>query len=68
MSRTYQNSLAIYNSLPSGTQPAYFELVHHAVSASYNLNNMYITVGKNNLYASQWRVSSNDLADQARSH
>ncbi|KAG8873762.1 hypothetical protein FRB97_006445 [Tulasnella sp. 331] len=62
---TYQASLAIYNSLPSATQPAYFELVHHAAWASYNLNAMYITVGKNNLFSSQWRVSTNDLADQA---
>ncbi|KAG9028880.1 hypothetical protein FRB95_005930 [Tulasnella sp. JGI-2019a] len=62
---TYAASLAIYNSLPSSTQPAYFELVHHAVWASYNVNKMYISVGKNNLFASQWRISTNDLADQA---
>lgn len=62
---TYDTSTSIYNSLPSAAKSAYFELVHHAVSASYNLAQLYVTVGKNNLFASQARISTNDLADQA---
>ncbi|KAG8908462.1 hypothetical protein FRC00_011221, partial [Tulasnella sp. 408] len=62
---TYDASNSIYSGLPSGTKPAYFELVHHAVSASYNLAQLYVTAGKNNLFASQARISTNDLADSA---
>ncbi|KAG8921509.1 hypothetical protein FRC02_000187, partial [Tulasnella sp. 418] len=62
---TYDASTSIYNSLQnSGTKASYFQLVHHAVQASYNLANLYVTVGKNNLFASQARISTNDLADQ----
>ncbi|KAG8741234.1 hypothetical protein FRC10_003156 [Ceratobasidium sp. 414] len=58
-------SQAIYKSLPSGTQPAYFQLVHHPIQASSIVQNLYYTVGRNNLYASQARLSTNALADQA---
>ncbi|KAG9082956.1 hypothetical protein FRC07_014053, partial [Ceratobasidium sp. 392] len=58
-------SQAIYKSLPSGTQPAYFELVHHPIQASSIVQNLYYTVGRNNWYASQARLSTNALADQA---
>ncbi|KAG8695823.1 hypothetical protein FRC11_001188, partial [Ceratobasidium sp. 423] len=58
-------SEAIYKSLPSGTKPAYFQLVHHPIQASSIVQELYYTVGKNNLYASQARLSTNDLADQA---
>ncbi|KAJ7071945.1 hypothetical protein C8F01DRAFT_1101940 [Mycena amicta] len=57
-------STAIYNRLPSGTQPAYFELVHHAVLASANLGNMIIKAGQSVLRASQARQSANMLADE----
>ncbi|KAG8788167.1 hypothetical protein FRC12_014862 [Ceratobasidium sp. 428] len=58
-------SQAIYKSLPSGTQPAYFQLVHHPIQASSIVQNLYYTVGRNNWYASQARLSTNALADQA---
>lgn len=38
---TYQASLKIYDSLPPATKPAFFQLVHHPVQASYQLQNMY---------------------------
>jgi hypothetical protein len=44
---------------------AFFELVLHPVKASAIVNELYITVGKNHLYASQGRVSTNDLARDA---
>ncbi|KAG9079371.1 hypothetical protein FS749_008573, partial [Ceratobasidium sp. UAMH 11750] len=58
-------SQAIYDSLPSGTKPAYFQLVHHPIQASSIVQNLYYTVGRNNMYASQARLSTNQLADQA---
>ncbi|KAL1720290.1 GH115 alpha-glucuronidase [Schizophyllum commune] len=57
-------STAIYDGLLSEFQPAYFQLVHHAVLASANLGEMLILAGLNNLYASQARLSTNDLADK----
>ncbi|KAF8577643.1 glycoside hydrolase family 115 protein [Ramaria rubella] len=61
---TVASSTAIYNSLPSEVKPSFFQLVHHPVLASANLQKMWITAGKNNLYGSQARLSTNDLADQ----
>ncbi|MEP6618392.1 MAG: glycosyl hydrolase 115 family protein [bacterium] len=45
---------------------AYYQLVLHPVLAAANLNDLYITVAKNHLYAQQQRASTNDLADRAR--
>ena len=38
----YSRSLAIYNSLPAATKPAFFELVHHPAKASWQLTNLYV--------------------------
>ena len=59
-------SKGIYDGLKAAYKPAFFELVHHPVAASYNLAQLYIAAGKNNLYASQARLSTNDLADTVR--
>jgi hypothetical protein len=56
-------STKIYNKLPSGTKPAFFELVHHPVQASATLGKMWIASGTNALRASQARISANDQAD-----
>jgi hypothetical protein len=40
--------------------------VLHPVKACALLNELYITVGKNRMYAVQGRASTNDLADRAR--
>ncbi|GJJ14027.1 hypothetical protein Clacol_008284 [Clathrus columnatus] len=61
---TVQSSTNIYNSLSESMKPAFFELVHHPVLASANLQQMWILAGRNNLYASQARLSTNNLADQ----
>jgi hypothetical protein len=45
---------------------AYYQLVLHPVTASANLNDLYVTVAKNRLYAQQGRAATNDLADRAR--
>jgi hypothetical protein len=52
--------------LPEDKRDAYFELVLHPVKASAIVNELYITVGRNHLYATQGRVSTNDLARDAR--
>ncbi len=56
----------IYNSLPENAKDAFFQLVLHPTKASAIVTELYITVGKNRLYAQQKRASTNDLAVQAR--
>ncbi|MGB6384055.1 MAG: glycosyl hydrolase 115 family protein [Terriglobales bacterium] len=56
----------IYRSLPQNARDAFFELVLYPVRASAQVAELYMTVGKNQLYARQGRASTNDLAAQAR--
>ncbi|HTE47120.1 MAG TPA: glycosyl hydrolase 115 family protein, partial [Gemmatimonadaceae bacterium] len=57
---------AIGKSLGPQYQDAYYQLVLHPVQATANLNDLYVTVAKNRLYAAQGRAATNDLADRAR--
>jgi hypothetical protein len=52
--------------LPPEERDAFFELVLYPLKASAVVNELYITAGMNHLYATEGRVSTNDLADQAR--
>jgi hypothetical protein len=56
----------IYRSLPENARDAFFELVLYPAKASAQVAELYVTAGKNQLYASQGRASTNDLATQAR--
>jgi hypothetical protein len=56
----------IYARLPEGQRDAFFELVLYLTKASEQVTDLYITVAKNHLYASQGRASTNDFAKQAR--
>ncbi len=56
----------VYQQLPEDKRDAYFELVLYPTNASAIVNELYITAGKNHLYAAQGRVSANDLAAEAR--
>jgi hypothetical protein len=56
----------IYRSLPEYAKDAFFELVLFPTKACYQVNDLYITAGKNRLYAGQGRASTNDLAAQTR--
>lgn len=47
-------------------KPAFFQLIHHPVSASANLANLLVSAGQNNLRGSQARYSTNALADQVQ--
>ena len=57
---------AIYEKINPELKNAFYQLVLFPVKACANLNDMYITVGKNRLYASQGRSSTNDLGDRAK--
>jgi hypothetical protein len=56
----------IYQALPAEKRDAFFELVLYPAKASAQVTELYITVGKNHLYASQGRASANDLAVKAQ--
>jgi Glycosyl hydrolase family 115/Gylcosyl hydrolase family 115 C-terminal domain len=45
---------------------AYYELVLQPILAAANLNDLYVTVAKNRLYATEGRAATNDLAARAR--
>lgn len=53
---------AVYNKLPKKAQPSFFQLVLHPVYAGYTFHDIYISAGKNNLYAEQRRNQANSLA------
>lgn len=55
----------IYDTIPAIYKDAYYQLVLHPVIACANLNELYVTVGKNRLYAKQGRASTNVLAEKA---
>lgn len=57
----------ISQQLPEDKRDAFFELVLHPVKASAIVNELYITAGKNHLYAAQGRASANDVASETRS-
>jgi hypothetical protein len=56
----------VYQQLPENKRDAFYELVLYPAKASAVVNELYITAGKNHLYAAQGRVSANDLAAKAR--
>ena len=64
--RLLEKAKRIGASLPREYKDAYFQLVLHPVSACANLNELYVTVAKNRLYAKQGRSATNKLAEAAR--
>lgn len=52
----------IYNALPEEYHDAFYQLVLFPVAACTNLNEMYVNLAKNRLYAAQKRSSTNDFA------
>jgi len=55
----------IYDALPPESRDAYYQLVLHPVLACSNLNDLYVTVAKNRLYAKEGRAATNSLAQKA---
>jgi hypothetical protein len=56
----------IYKKLPHKARDAFYELVLFPVKACAQLNELYVTAGKNALYAQQRRSATNDLAEKVR--
>ncbi|MGH7497200.1 MAG: glycosyl hydrolase 115 family protein [bacterium] len=56
----------ISDSLPAEYRDAFYQLVLHPVRACSGLNELYVTVGKNRLYAQQGRAATNELAKRAK--
>jgi len=56
----------LYNAMPREKKDAFYQLVLYPVKACALINELYVTVGKNRLYAVQGRASTNDLANRAR--
>jgi hypothetical protein len=56
----------IYKNLPSEYKDAYYQLILFPVVAWANLNEMYVTVGKNYLYVKQGRSATNILAEEVK--
>jgi hypothetical protein len=56
----------LYAAMPADARDAYYQLVLYPVKACAVLNDLYVTVGLNRLYAVQGRASTNDLAERAR--
>ena len=57
---------AIYSKLPPNERDAFFELVLYPTKASAQVLQLYIDAAKNQLYATQGRVSANQWADRTR--
>ncbi len=56
----------IYNSLAPQYRDAYFQLVLYPVVACANLNELWVTVGKNRMYAKQGLALANKMAQRAK--
>lgn len=56
----------VYRALPTEYRDAYFQLVLFPVQASANINELYLTVARNRLYAEQGRAATNEMAQKAR--
>ena len=56
----------ISDALPAPYQDAFYQLVLFPVLACANVNDLYVTVGTNHLYARQGRSATNAMAERAR--
>jgi hypothetical protein len=59
-------AIALQKKLAPQYLDAYYQLVLHPIEASANLNELYLAVAKNHLYAQQNRASANIEAEKAR--
>jgi len=56
----------IYAGLPQDARDAFYQLVLHPAKASAIVTELYVTAGRNQLYATQGRAATNELAERAR--
>jgi hypothetical protein len=64
--RLAKDAECIAEALPSEYRDAYYQLVLHPALACANLNELYVTAGRNRLYAAQGRAATNDLAARVK--
>ena len=64
--RLAREAQELYALLPPDQKDAFFELVLYPIQASANLNDLYISAARNQLYARQDRSGTDDLADSVR--
>lgn len=57
---------ALVTRVPIARRDAYYQLVQHPIDALSTVTELYVTVGRNRLYAAQGRASTNALAEKAR--
>jgi hypothetical protein len=57
---------AVSKQLPENTRDAFFELVLHPAKAASIVTELYVTAGRNRLYAAQGRPETNVLAAKVR--
>lgn len=62
----FNRSKSVYDKLAESYKSAYYQLVHYPIEVLKNLNEMYISAGKNKLYASQNRASTNVYGDKVK--
>ncbi len=62
----FERSQKIYSQLSDEYKPAYFQLIYSPIEMRYNVIEMYITAGKNKLYAEQGRASANLYAEKVK--
>jgi hypothetical protein len=56
----------IYKGLPAEYKDAYYQLVLYPAAACANLNELYLALGKNRLYAKQGRAATSDMAEKVK--
>ncbi len=61
-----RRAAAVHGVLPAAARDAFFQLVLYPVQACAVVNELYVTVGLNRLYAVQGRAATNELAERAR--
>ena len=61
--RLEEYTRVMYQQIPAEYKDAFYQLVMHPVEASANLNELYVTAAKNQLYAQQKRSLTNVTAD-----
>ena len=64
--RLYERGRNIYDGLDATRRSAYYQLVLFPIEVSKNLNEMYVSAGRNVLYGMQSRASANMYADKVK--
>lgn len=61
-----RRSTAVYEQIPPVYRDAFYQLVHAPIEMCANLNEMYVSAGKNRYYAVRGAVAANYYADRTK--